>query len=180
MRLIPFSNTKKIVDSEAWIHFYEDDYKFECLWNKPSTYLSRLLKFAGVITPDFSLFRDMPLVMQNWNIYRSRALGTWLQDKGIPVIPNVRWGDERTFSSSCTGIPEHATISVGAHGCMKRTTDRMLFANGLDFVIDAIKPRTIIVYGTMPEDIFGKYRDAGITLLQFDSDFALSRRTRKE
>lgn len=30
------------------------------------------MRFNGVILPDFSLFRDMPLVMQMYNILRSR------------------------------------------------------------------------------------------------------------
>lgn len=176
VRLIPFSKTKHSKDNEAWVHFYEDDANFECFWNRPSAYLARLRRFAGVITPDFSLYRDMPLVMQNWNIYRSRALGTWLQEKSIPVIPNVRWGDERTFSSSCAGISEHTTIAVGSHGCMKCALDRHFFVRGLEYAIAALKPKVIIVYGTAPKAIFEKYRDAGITILQFDSEFALSRK----
>ena len=42
-------------------------------------YLNILSKYGGVITPDYSLYRDMPLSMQIWNIFRSRALGSYLQ-----------------------------------------------------------------------------------------------------
>ena len=73
-RLIPFSKAARSSDFGAWIHFYEDDVTFERLWNNPHRYLPILKRFAGVITPDFSLYRDMPLVMQHWNIYRSRAV----------------------------------------------------------------------------------------------------------
>lgn len=64
IRLISFSKALHIADHESWVHFYEDDSAFERIWNKPNMYLSILKRFVGVITPDFSLYRDMPLVMQ--------------------------------------------------------------------------------------------------------------------
>ena len=60
-RLIPFSKAVGSHDYDAWVHFYEDDVSFERLWNQPSKYLPILKKFKGVITPDFSVYRDMPL-----------------------------------------------------------------------------------------------------------------------
>ncbi len=63
---------------------------FERIWTTPNKYLPIIKKFRGVITPDFSVYRDMPLVMQQWNIYRSRAIGHWLQEKrcnGYPEYP---------------------------------------------------------------------------------------------
>lgn len=77
---------------------------FERLWNQPNKYLPILKKYAGVISPDFSVYRDMPLVIQQWNIYRSRAVGHWLQENGIPVITNVRGSDNRTYELCCTGV----------------------------------------------------------------------------
>ena len=96
-KLILFSKALKSDDQDCWVCFYEDDAAFERLWNNPNRYLPILKQYKGCISPDFSLYRDMPLVMQQWNIYRSRAIGHWLQKNGIPVITNVRWSDERTF-----------------------------------------------------------------------------------
>lgn len=75
----------------------EDDFLFERIWRNPRKYLEVLQRYEGVILPDFSLYRDMPLVMQLWNIYRSRAIGHWLQMNGVTVIPNIRYGDRRTY-----------------------------------------------------------------------------------
>ncbi len=69
-------------DYDCWVAFYEHDINFERLWNNPKQYLNRLKKFNGVISPDFSLYRNMPLVMQEWNTYRGRALAFWLQKNG--------------------------------------------------------------------------------------------------
>ena len=105
-KLIPFSiaMARNCTDFDCWVMFFEHDVKFERLWNNPVRYLSKLKKFKGVITPDFSLYRNMPLVMQMWNTYRNRALAYWLQNNVIEVIPNVRFGDERTYSFCFDGI----------------------------------------------------------------------------
>lgn len=173
-KLVPFSKAISRKDYDAWVHFYEDDASFERLWNHPNKYLPILKKYKGVITPDFSVYRDMPLVMQQWNIYRSRALGHWLQDNGIPVIVNVRWGDERTYDLSCTGVPINSTIAIGSHGCIKLLRERRCFEQGLDYVVDKLHPKTIIVYGAAPEIIFLKYVKNGIELLQFDSNYMIT------
>lgn len=158
------------------MHFYEDDVKFERIWNRPRKYLPILKKFAGIITPDFSLYRDMPLVEQQWNTYRGRAIGCWCQKNGIPVIANVRWGDERTYDLSCSGLATGGNIAVGSHGCIKNAREREYFAAGLAYVVRALKPQVIIVYGTAPDSVFGAYSRAGITILQFDSDVMVAHR----
>ena len=182
MELIRFSKAVSMKEGNpnVWVHFYEDDAAFERLWNRPRKYLPILKRFGGVITPDFSLYRDMPLVMQHWNIYRSRAIGHWLQENKIPVIVNVRFGDERTHAISCLGVPGNCSIAVGSHGCLKLLRDREFFINGLEYVVEKLHPKFIIVYGTSPESIFAKYRTAGIQILQFDSDFAIAHMHREE
>lgn len=163
-------------DFDAWVCFYEQDYRFERLWKTPKRYLNKLKKFKGVIAPDFSLYRNMPLCMQLWNTYRGRALASWLQQNGVEVIPNIRFGDERTYSFCFDGIEPHKTIAVGTHGCIKRKADRLYFQIGLDVAVRRLKPKTIIVYGRAPDSIFKPYRDQGIQILAFESEFATSRK----
>ena len=175
-KLISFSKAVSGTDSDAWVHFYEDDVSFERLWNKPFKYLPILKRYKGAIAPDFSLYRDMPLVMQYWNIYRSHAVAVWLQSEGIPVIPNVRWGDERTYDVCCCGVPKRSAIAIGSHGCIKLLQERELFVRGLEIVIKTLDPKTIVIYGTAPDTVFGKYKDAGIGILRFDSDYMVAHR----
>ncbi len=174
--LIPFSKAISSEHTDCWVHFYEDDTAFERLWNKPNKYLPILQKFNGVISPDYSVYRDMPLVMQHWNIYRSRALAHWLQENGVSVIPNIRFGDNRTFESACAGVEKHGTIAVGSHGYTKLIKERKYFKDGLNYIINSLEPTTIVVYGATPDKMFGKYKNMGIEILQFDSDFMRSRK----
>ena len=96
--------SKDFKDFDSWVMFYEHDRKFERLWNNPKQYIGKLKKFQGVISPDFSLYRNMPLVMQMWNTYRNRALAAWFNKNDIDVIPNVRFNDERTYGFCFDGI----------------------------------------------------------------------------
>ena len=161
-------------DFACWVIFYEHDVKYERLWNNPRKYLARLKKFKGVISPDFSMYRNMPLVMQMWNTYRSRALANWLQSNGIEIIPNVRFGDERTFSFCFDGIEKNKVVAVGTYGCIKRKEDKVYFKIGLAEMIKRLSPKLIIVYGSAPDKIFKPYKDSGINIIAFESEFAKS------
>ena len=177
-RVVTFSKAmaKSWTDFDCWVVFYEHDKNFERLWNNPKAYLNKLKKFNGIISPDFSLYRNMPLVMQIWNTYRGRALAVWLQENGIEIIPNVRWNDERTLKFCFNGIDRYKTVAVGTHGCIKHIEDREYFKAGLDELIKRLSPKTIIVYGAAPDDIFKSYKDSGINIIAFESEFSKSRK----
>lgn len=173
-RLVPFSCAMKEKDHSGFISFYEHDDKIERLWNNPLKYLPILRQFDGVITPDYSLYYDLPLVMQKWNTYRGKAVGAWLNDNGIPTIPNVRWGDERTYELACLGVEHNATIAIGTHGCIKSKEYKQKFIKGFDYVIQRLQPKTIIVYGRAPNYIFSLARLLGAEVVSFESHFSLS------
>ena len=175
-RLIEFSKAIASKDYDQWVHFYEDDVSFERVWNQPNRYLPILKRYRGVISPDFSLYRDMPLVMQQWNTYRNRALGHWLQSNNVPVIPNVRFADSRTYPFCCDGVPKNSVIAVGTHGCLQLKREREYFRQGLNYIVQKLQPTAIVVYGTAPTAIFGLCRELGIVIKQFDSSFARSRK----
>ena len=118
----------------------------------------------------------MPFVMQLWNIYRSRALGHWLQFNGVRVIPNIRFGDRRTYRICCDGIEKHCVIAIGTHGNIRTIKEREIFLKGLDVVVKILEPKVIVIYGSAPEKYFKKYKDFGIEIVQFESNYAISHR----
>lgn len=165
-RAIPFDKALKATDYRQWIHFYIDDRRFECVWNNPKAYLRRFKQFDGCLSADFSLYRDMPLSMQIWNTYRNRALTFWMQSNGINVIPNVQWGDERSYDFCFDGIPKNAVVAISTNGCIQDKTDRRYFKLGLAELVDRLTPKTIVNYSRTPDDIFLPYREAGIEIVQ--------------
>jgi len=46
---------------------------------------------------------DAPLCVQIVDIYLNRAVGYYFSQQGIYVVPNIRWGDERTYTSDYLG-----------------------------------------------------------------------------
>ena len=49
-----------------------------------------------------------------------------------------------------------------------------MFIAGFDYVINKLKPKTVIVYGRMPDKIFNLAKMYGICLIPFESEFSLS------
>lgn len=177
-KLISFTDALRTKDYNQWVHFYLDDAAFERIWRQPRKYLPILKRFNGVILPDFSLYRDMPLAMQIWNIYRSRAIGHWLQSNGVDIIVNIRYGDERTYDISCDGVSQNCVIAIGTHGTMKNKEDRNVFLQGLDRIIEILHPTALVIYGTAHDAYFFKYKEMGIEIYQFESDYSMSQKRR--
>ena len=168
--LVLFSKIRKATAFDQWVAFFTDDYRFERMWNNPSAYVESLQRFEGIISPDFSVYRDMPLVMQAWNVYRNHALAYWFSTKGISVIPNVRWGDERSYEFCFDGLPRDGIVAIGTHGCLRDRTSREDFERGLVEMTQRLTPRVILVYGPTPKDMFAPYQDSGIQIVQYESE----------
>lgn len=162
---IPFEKAYRATDSSRWVHFYTHDRNFERVWNTPKRYLPMFRRFAGIITPDFSLYREMPLAMQIWNTYRNRALSFWMQREGIPIVPNVRWGDERTYAFAFEGLPQGGTVAVSTVGSLRKKVDREFFKAGLARMVDVLQPETIVNYGHAPDEVFGEYVDRDLEVI---------------
>lgn len=140
-------------------HFYYDDYKFMSAWRHPEKYLPRLREFKAVISPDFSLYTDFPRALQILSCYRRQWCGAFWQYSGIDVIPDVVWGDEKSFDYCFDGIPEGGTVCVSTVGCINNKDwngeQGSMFLAGYNEMIKRLKPKTIIVYGHMLEGLTG-------------------------
>lgn len=145
--LIGFNYAKTSENKKTGIHFYLDDYQFERIWNNPNDYIDVLSEYECILSPDFSLYLDMPMPMKIWNIYRSRQIGQYYQSMGIKVIPTISWGEKETFEFAFKGIPKHSVVSISTIG-VKRDADAMqIWKDGMDAMIKEIEPSTILVYG---------------------------------
>ena len=159
--LIPFSKRKRSNEHKEAIHFYEHDRVFAPLIMDVEKYLDEIKRFPAVISPDCSFYVDMPLCLQIANTYMNRAIGAYLQSKGIYVIPNVRWGDERSYTTcelpekfAFLGIEKHSIVSIGTYGCIQGKEYRRYFYEGLKAMLEELEPKVVLVYGAMPDDIF--------------------------
>lgn len=146
-KLIGFNYAKTSKEKNVGIHFYLDDYQFERLWNKPEEYVDILKQYECVLSPDFSLYMDMPMPMKIWNIYRSRLIGQFYQSQGIKVIPTLSWAEEETFEFCFEGIPKGSIVSISTIGVKKNKEALKIWKAGVDELIRRIEPSTILIYG---------------------------------
>ena len=159
--LCPFSMRDKVVENQFGLCFYENDIEFAEIIRNPDEYVKKLKKFQAVISPDASLFWDAPFAAQVINKYRNHAIAHYLQKKGVYVIPNVRWGDERTYTTDVfpeplafMGFEKHSIVSIGSYGLVKTSAEKKHFEAGLESMLEYLKPEVVLVYGSMPKDIF--------------------------
>ena len=145
--LIGFNYAKTSKDYDKGIHFYLDDYQFERLWNSPQDYVEVLNKYDCILSPDFSLYLDMPMPIKIWNIYRSRQIGKYYQDNGIKVIPTISWAEKETFSFSFEGIPKNSIVSISTIGVKQSKQSFEIWKDGVTELIDRIAPQVILIYG---------------------------------
>ncbi len=141
--------------SRAAVHFFLDDYRFETVWARPRRALEHLSKYQILLTPDFSLYSDWPLVMQQWNVYRSRWCGRYWQELGYAVIPTVSWSTPDSFAFCFNGLPQNSVVAVSAMGVnLGEAVQRRRFTAGFQEMITRLTPTMVLTYGPLPDDAY--------------------------
>ena len=144
--MIPYSQRDRSKDFSECVVFYEHDINFSDIVRQPKDFVDDVLRFSAVVTPDNSLYRDAPLIVQMANVYRNRAIGHCLQKNGAYVITNVRWGNERSYSTefllengekvclpekfAFLGAPKKSVVSIGTYGACRIKKTNIISAKG--------------------------------------------------
>ncbi len=165
--LVPFSKMEKANPKAFAVCEYENDTEFKDILVNPKEYVRILKRYQGFVSPDCSVYRDMPLSLQITNIYRSRAIGFFFQKNGVYVIPCVRWGDERTYTTKTLpekvaflGVEKHSIVSIGSYGQIKDRVNRYYFEAGMESMMETLEPEIVLVYGKMSNKLKEKYSEA--------------------
>lgn len=156
--LIGFNYMLSSKNKDCGIHFYIDDYQFERIWNSPHDYLEKLSEYECILTPDFSLYVEMPMAMKIWNVYRSRLIGQIMQDYGLKVIPTISWCEEETFEFCFDGLPKNATLSISTIGVKNSKESMKVWKKGVDEMVKRLTPKKILVYGGKVDYDFGNIK----------------------
>jgi hypothetical protein len=164
--MVPFSIRERSWDKSDFVCFYEHDINFREILTHTEEYVEDLKQYPGIITPDCSLYIDAPLCIQIADIYLNRAIGYYLKQQGIYVIPNIRWGDERTYTTELfdekvafQGVDKHSIVSIGTYGQIQTAESKRYFREGLIEMLNELEPEIVLVYGSMPDKIFGDLKD---------------------
>ena len=160
--LVPFSvaMAESWHDFECFVHFFEDDFRFERMWNDPRKYLSKLSKFVGVVMPDFSTCIDFPKPLKMWNAYRNQLLGAWFQKQGPITLPNAR--HQPGCDWLIEALPLHSVICICGRALTKDVTERRRFVRDVKTTVDFLEPTAIVYYGSDLYDVMSYPRSLGI------------------
>lgn len=180
--LIAFSeaaSARRDPDKDAWVHFYEDDYKFTRFWRDPEKYFDQLAAFGGVISPDHSLYRNMPLAQQIGHTYQNQLLGARLQADGVNVIANVRLSGAESIPYALAGVPQRSTLAVGLNGCTKDKENRQHVIDEIKMICDFCRPTALVVYGSDRYGVLDYPLATGVDVHVFDPDCRRRSRSRE-
>jgi len=171
-RLISFSEAMLLrkPDFGAWVHWFEDDYKYERVWLHYERYRARLKGFAGVISPDFSLYRNLPVALKIQNTYRNQLLGARMQIDGMKVIANTRLSEPASIPYALAGIPFESTLAIGLHGCTKSTENRPRVLQEIRLITDLCRPKNFVVYGSDAYGVLDYPQEQGVKVHLFRPD----------
>lgn len=144
--IAPFSARNRAELQTDAIGFYELDNEFAEVLISPEKYVDEFCKHLlitpekihPILSPDCSLYRNAPLAVQIANVYRNRAIGSYYQRHGAYVIPQIRWGNELTYTTKVLpepvaflGAEKHSIIAIGTYGCFRTKDDKYHFEAGL-------------------------------------------------
>lgn len=150
IRMLPFNYALNYKGNkkDIFIHFYIQDYLFNRIWNIPQRYIDVLKEYKGIIMPDFSLFVDMPIPLQQFNYYRNLWFARMCQIQGIQVIPSLNWSNEDSFGWCTDGLPDNDVYMLSCVGSWKNPEVRENFLKCIKMSENYLKPNKIIVRST--------------------------------
>lgn len=134
------------------VHFFLDDYKYEVIWNDPLPRVERLKSHKAVLSPNFSIYSEMPIPIKIYNTFRSRWCGAFLQSNGVKVIPTLAWGGPETFWFCFDGVEQKSIVAVSTLGVR---SEKDLFMQGYNEMLRRIHPEKIICYGKPFDEMKG-------------------------
>lgn len=100
-----------------------------------------------MLTPDFSLYLDMPLPMQRWNVYRPRAVGLVWHRAGLVVVPTLSWALPESYTFCFSGLEPGGTYAVSTVGVKEDDGPLAIWRGGMAEAMRRLEPRRILLYG---------------------------------
>lgn len=151
--LVPYGQRIRAHEAldDGCVHFFLDDYRFETVWSRPRKALEALRPYRILLTPDFSLYRDWPVMLQLWNTYRNRWCGRLWQEEGFTVIPTVSWSTAASYNFCFLGVPRRTVVAVSAVGVdVNAPLEYRLFIDGFAEMVRRLEPIVVLSYGRLP------------------------------
>jgi hypothetical protein len=147
-KIEPWGYTKTkledVENSHKTIHFFTQDWLYETVYQKPEQALEKLDQYYALMTPDFSLYADMPLAVQVYNTFKNRWCGAFWQKQGLRVIPTINWSTPESFDFCFDGVEQGSVVAVSTYYTESYEKE---FMPGYKRMLEVIKPSAVLCYG---------------------------------
>lgn len=176
----PFNYLKSTVKKgRYWYHCFTAERNFHRIYNSFASYVELFRQTKGLISADFSLFRDYPEEILIEKCRANRLVDYALQQAGIPMIPTAGFAGESSWEWCFEGLPLNSTVAVTTN-CLGRDREaHRLFVGGINTMIKKIHPTAIVVCGKVPSWIQKRHPDIQILHIQSYSEMWHEREKRK-
>ena len=137
------------------IHFFTYDWHFDSVYDKPEVVMEKLDQYYALLTPEFSLYWDMPKALQIYSTFKNRWCGAFWQKQGKFVIPTVCCAGEDSYDFCFDGIEEGSVVAVSTYS---REQYKNEFMKSYNKMLEVIKPSAVICYGTPFKEMTGNIK----------------------
>jgi len=143
----------------ATLCFFEEDEVFSGIWDSPSGAVARMQRYewGQVVAPDFTFYRDAPLVIQYYGHFKCMYMARYFQEAGFKVVPKLHLVDPldpRVTGWQYFGIPIGSpVIAVQVNTVYGRTASkdsfeqRGMFYRMMEEAVGKLRPDGVIIYG---------------------------------
>lgn len=141
------------------IGFYTEDWRFTELFSNPEGFLDWLQNYPSIkslVGPDYSCFpRAWPLVMNLYNVYKSRWCSRLWQEAGYNVIPSIQILDplplpkklSYTFEYILNTLPNPCpTVAFQIRGDKTNPKSTENIISLINDVVNTLKPHGVLLY----------------------------------
>lgn len=143
------------------IHFFTYDWNFESVYQKPEIAMEKLDQYYALLTPEFSLYWDMPKALQVNSTFKNRWCGAYWQSQGKIVIPTICCAGEESWEFCFDGIEQGSVVAVSTY---RRERYKEDFMKSYDKMLEVLNPAAIFCYG----EVFSEMRGNVLAISPFD------------
>ena len=87
--------------------------------------------------------------------------GAFIQQRFFDNLHTIEMYGATLFGEKVAfqGVDKHSIVSVGTYGQIQTAESKRYFREGLIAMLDELEPQVVLVYGSMPNQIFGGLSD---------------------
>lgn len=163
------AKSEEVKNKDKSIHFFTHDWLFDRVYDKAESQIEKLKQYNMLLSPDFSMFTDMPLALQIHSVFKNRWCGAYWQSLGMTVIPTISWGDEKSFEFCFDGVEVGSIVAVCTY---YRENAKEEFMVGYNRMLEVIKPKAIICYDEPFQEMKGNIKSFLPTTYEWTKDLS--------